>query len=139
MISLVDLPSLVPYLTAVSVVGMWLSRTMKMRGSFGNSLFVGLELIHVFESLSPGRFKALLLVVNYSSLFIDKRTLFFLQYFQMCTSWEQRSKIKFNFESSWNPMWQVDVSWANPTRALGKTCHKPLLCLFRFSRLMRIA
>ena len=37
---------------------------MKMRCSFGNSLFVGLELIHVFESLSPGRFKALLLRVR---------------------------------------------------------------------------
>ena len=57
------------------------------------------------------------------------------QYFQMCTIWELRSEIKFNFESFWNLMRQVDFSGDNPTRALHKTCRKPLLCFLRFPRL----
>ena len=47
-------------------------------------------------SSSSGRFKALLLAINYSSLFIDKQTLLYLQHFQMCTIWEQRSKKNSN-------------------------------------------
>ena len=64
--------------------------------------------------------------MNYSSLFIDKQTLLYLQYFQMCTIWEQRSKKKFNFESFSNLMCKR------------KTCHKPLLCVLCFSHLIRV-
>ena len=121
------LSPLVPYLTTVplslvhrlqllknrqpflrSVVAMWLSRMMKMKCSFGNSFFVCF-----CKSLSL----VSLLATNYSSLFIDKRTLLCSQYSQMYTIQEQQSKLKFNFESFWNLVWQVDVSRANLTRA----------------------
>ena len=59
-----------------SVVAMWLSRMMKMKCSFGNSFFVCF-----CKSLSL----VSLLATNYSSLFIDKRTLLCSQYSQMYT------------------------------------------------------
>ena len=39
-----------------SIVAMWLSLMMKMKCDFGSYFFLCLELVHVLEGLSPGRF-----------------------------------------------------------------------------------
>ena len=57
--------------------------------------------------------------MNYSSLFIDKQTLLYLQYFQMCTIWEQRSKIKIQLWIVFKPHVQAqDLSQTASLRAL---------------------
>ena len=80
-------------------------------------------------SSSSGRFKALLLAINYSSLFIDKQTLLYLQHFQMCTIWEQRSKKKIQLwivfkphVTSWRLMSQSNASIAQDLSKTASLC-----------------
>ena len=82
-----------------------------------------LELIRVFESMSPGRFKALLLAINYSLKNEHFCTCITFKY-----AWFQS---KFNFESfwhlvtSWRIMSQSDASITQKTVSLFTSLFSP--------------